>query len=385
MRHAEPVAAVVRGDYGGGVAYLGHEPELVLSGSLEEIQTLEQALAERSRGRAGWDQPHPPGAAIGAFDFEGNWHFSFFRDLTVLPAADLWPEAGPAEHGPADEAGWTCSTGRDGYAAMVRLAQEEIRAGQIYQVNLARFLHRKVEGLEPWEFFCWLWRTGQAPRSFFYHAGKKFLAGASMELFLGIEGNRIVTQPIKGTRGREASREGDERAALELGTNPKEVAELIMITDLLRNDLGAVCEYGSVQARDLVRRRSYSHVHHLYSTVEGKVRAGIGPVEAVRECLPGGSVTGAPKRSAVEILRRLEAEPRGHYTGAVGYFGYDGTARFAMGIRMAEMEGDHVRCGVGSGITAASDPAGEYEETRIKARVLVEAMAAYLATRTVRV
>ena len=206
-----------------------------------------------------------------------------------------------------------------------------------------------------------------------------------MELFLGIEGDRIVTQPIKGTRGREASREGDERAALELGTNPKEVAELIMITDLLRNDLGAVCEYGSVQARDLVRRRSYSHVHHLYSTVEGKLRAGIGPVEAVRECLPGGSVTGAPKRSAVEILRRLETEPRGHYTGAVGYFGYDGTARFAMGIRMAEMEGHQVRCGVGSGITAASDPEGEYEETRIKARVLTEAMAAYLATRKVRV
>ena len=103
---------------------MGHEPELVLSGPLEEIARLEQALAERSRGRAGWDQPHPPGAAIGAFDFEGNWHFSFFRDLTVLPAADLWPEAGPAEYGPADETGWSCSTGRDGYAAMVRSAQE---------------------------------------------------------------------------------------------------------------------------------------------------------------------------------------------------------------------------------------------------------------------
>lgn len=211
------------------------------------------------------------------------------------------------------------------------------------------------------------------------------MAGASMELFLGIEGNRIVTQPIKGTRGREANREGDERAALELGTNPKEVAELIMITDLLRNDLGAVCQYGSVQARDLVRRRSYSHVHHLYSTVEGKLRPGLGAVQAVRECLPGGSVTGAPKRRAGEILRRLEAEPRGHYTGAVGYFGYEGTARFSMGIRMAEIEGERVRCGVGSGITAASDPEGEYEETRIKARVLTEAMAAYLAARTVRV
>ena len=381
----EPTAAVVRGDYGAGVVYLGREPETVLSGSIGETERLERAVAERSRGHTGWDQPHPPGAAIGAFDFEGNWHFSFFRELEVRPASDLWPEGGPGAASAAGEEEWSCATHRESYAAMVRAAQEEIRAGEIYQVNLARFLHREVEAMVPWEFFRWLWRAGQAPRSFYYRAGGKTLAGASMELFLGIEGQRIVTQPIKGTRGREANREGDERAALELGTNPKEVAELIMITDLLRNDLGAVCEYGSVQARDLVRRRSYSHVHHLYSTVEGKLRAGIGPVQAVRECLPGGSVTGAPKRRAVEILRKLEAEPRGYYTGAVGYFGYDGTARFSMGIRMAEIEGSHVRCGVGSGITAASDPEGEYEETRIKARVLTEAMAAYLATRTVRV
>ena len=382
---AEPRAAVVRGDYGGGVVYLGREPELVLAGSAGQTEALEQALAEKSRGNTGWDQPHPPGAAIGAFDFEGNWHFSFFRDLAVCSGSDLWPEGGPGVGSLKGEEEWQCPTDRERYAAMVRAAQEEIRAGEIYQVNLARYLHRNVEAMEPWEFFRWLWRIGQAPRSFFYRAGGKVLAGASMELFLGIEGNRIVTQPIKGTRARESNREGDERAALELGTNPKEVAELIMITDLLRNDLGAVCEYGSVQARDLVRRRSYSHVHHLYSTVEGKLRKGIGPVQAVRESLPGGSVTGAPKRRAVEILRNLEAEPRGHYTGAVGYFGYDGTARFSMGIRMAEIEGSHVRCGVGSGITAASDPEGEYEETRIKARVLTEAMAAYLATRQVRV
>jgi len=385
MSFREPIAAVARGDYGGGVVYLGQEPELILSGIAGETAPLDRALAERSFGESRWDQPHPPGAAIGAFDFEGNWHFSFFRVLEVRPASDLWPEGGPAAEPDAGEEGWTCRTDGQGFAAMVRAAQEKIRAGEIYQVNLARFLHREVPGMAPWEFFRWLWRIGQAPRSFFYRAGSKTLAGASMELFLGIEGSRIVTQPIKGTRGREASREGDERVALELGTNPKEVAELIMITDLLRNDLGAVCEYGSVQARDLVRRRSYSHVHHLYSTVEGKLRSGVGPVQAVRECLPGGSVTGAPKRRAVEILRKLEEEPRGHYTGAVGYFGYDGTARFSMGIRMAEVEGNHVRCGVGSGITAASDPEGEYEETRIKARVLTEAMAAYLAARTVRV
>lgn len=372
----------MRGDFGPGIVYLGDEPELVLSGTAGDTGRLGEELAIRRRKRAGWDQPHPPGAAMGGFDFEGNWHFSFFSKLEARPLSDLWPEG--EGHFQASEESWSCRTGATEYAEMVRKAQEEIRAGEIYQVNVARFLHREVEGLDPWEFFRWLWRVGQAPRSFYYRMGEKVLAGASMELFLGMEGDRVITQPIKGTRPRGESREGDERAALELGTDPKEVAELIMITDLLRNDLGAICRFGSVEVRDLVRSRSYSHVHHLYSTIEGRLRPELGMVEAVRECLPGGSVTGAPKRRAVEILQTLEAEPRGFYTGAVGYFGYDGTARFAMGIRMAEMEGEQVRCGVGSGITAGSDPEAEYAETMAKARVMVEAMAAYEASRRVR-
>lgn len=381
-----PMAAVVRGDFGQGVVYLGYEADLVLSGSARESRRLVEEVEKRLSSMTGWDQPHPPGAAIGAFDFEGNWHFSFFDKIVPLPLTDLWPEDGEgAKVEDAGEEGWICPTGKQEYARLVRRAQEEIRAGEIYQVNLARFLHRRVEGLDPWEFFRWLWRTGQAPRSFFYRMGNRTLAGASMELFLGIEGDRVITQPIKGTRARVRGREGDERAAFELGTDPKEVAELVMITDLLRNDLGAICRYGTVEVRDLVRSRSYSHVHHLYSSVEGRLRPGLGMVEAVRECLPGGSVTGAPKRRAVQILKKHEAEPRGFYTGAMGYFGFDGTARFAMGIRMAEIEGDWVRCGVGSGITAGSDPEAEYEETKAKARVMVEAMAAYLGSKKERV
>lgn len=380
-----PVAAVVRGDLGQGVVYLGHEPDDVLSGSLAEWPRLEREIGRRSEAKSGWDHPHPPGAAIGGFDFDGNWHFSFFSKLEVQPVAALWPEGRAHTMEPPNESGWTCATGRAGYAEIVRAAQEEIRSGEIYQVNLARFLHRQVGGIDGWDFFRWLWRTGQAPRSFFYRMGEKVLAGASMELFLAMEGDRVITQPIKGTRARVAGREGDERAAFELGTDPKEVAELVMITDLLRNDLGAICRYGTVEVRDLVRSRSYSHVHHLYSSVEGRLRPDLAMVQAVVECLPGGSVTGAPKKSAVKILRRLENETRGFYTGAVGYFGFDGTARFAMGIRMAELEGDRVRCGVGSGITAGSNPEAEYGETQAKARVMVEAMAAYLGSRKLRV
>ena len=377
-----PMAAVVRGDFGPGVVYLGYEADQVVSGGPAETGKLQEELGKRLCPKAGWDQPHPPGAAIGAFDFEGNWHFSFFSELEVKPLPELWPE-GEGTFLDSEE-GWSCRTGAKEYAEMVRRAQEEIRKGEIYQVNLARFLHRDVENLDPWEFFRWLWRTGQAPRSFFYRMGEKSLAGASMELFLGIEGERVITQPIKGTRARVKGREGDERAALELGTDPKEVAELVMITDLLRNDLGAICQFGSVEVRDLVRSRSFSHVHHLYSSIQGVLRPELGLVEAVCECLPGGSITGAPKRRAVDILKKVEVEPRGFYTGAVGYFGYDGTARFAMGIRMAEMEGHHVRCGIGSGITIGSDPLAEYEETKAKARVMVEAMAAYQAAQRIR-
>ena len=381
-----PAAAVVRGDFGQGVVYLGYEPDLVLSGSVKGVARLEEEVGKRLQKKTAWDQPHPSGAAIGGFDFEGNWHFSFFEKIEPRPLSDLWPEDGEGlSVGDGDEEGWICGTGEKEYAEMVRCAQEEIRNGEIYQVNLARFLHRRAGSLDAWEFFRWLWRTGQAPRSFFYRMGEKVLAGASMELFLGIEGDRVITQPIKGTRARVKGREGDERAAFELGTDPKEVAELVMITDLLRNDLGAICRFGSVEVRDLVRSRSYSHVHHLYSSIEGKLRPELGMVGAVLECLPGGSVTGAPKRRAVQILQKLESEPRGFYTGAVGYFGFDGTARFAMGIRMAEIEGDRVRCGVGSGITAGSDPESEYDETKAKARVMVEAMAAYLAARKERV
>ena len=381
-----PAAAVVRGDFGSGIVYFGHEPDLVLCGSADESARLEEEVGKRLRSATGWDQPHPPGAAVGAFDFEGNWHFSFFGKMDPRPLTDLWPEGGAGGVGRwGGEEEWVCGTGKKEYVELVRKAQEKIRDGEIYQVNLARFLHRQVGGLDAWEFFRWLWRSGQAPRSFFYRMGKKVLAGASMELFLGIEGDHVITQPIKGTRARVKGREGDERAAFELGTDPKEVAELVMITDLLRNDLGAICRYGTVEVRDLVRSRSYSHVHHLYSSVEGRLSPGLGMVRAVFDCLPGGSVTGAPKKRAVEILRQLEAEPRGFYTGAVGYFGYDGSARFAMGIRMAEIDGDSLRCGVGSGITAGSDPEAEYEETKAKARVMVEAMAAYLGSRKVRV
>jgi len=378
----QPTAAVVRGDFGPGVVYLGYLPDRILEGGPEEIGELDQELKRHSKKNVSWDQPHPPGAAIGGFDFEGNWHFSFYSKLEARPLGDLWPE-GEGIFSVLEE-GWDCRTGPEEYAEMVRQAHEQIRKGEIYQVNLARFMRYESEGLDAWEFFRWLWRTGQAPRSFFYRMGEKALAGASMELFLGIEGDRVITQPIKGTRARGLNREGDERAAFELGTDPKEVAELVMITDLLRNDLGGICQFGSVEVRDLVRSRSFSHVHHLFSTIEGKLRSGLGMVGAVKECLPGGSVTGAPKRRAVEILQSLEVEPRGFYTGAVGYFGYDGTARFAMGIRMAEITGNTVRCGVGSGITIGSDPLGEYEETKAKARVMVEAMAAYQSARRVR-
>jgi anthranilate/para-aminobenzoate synthase component I len=190
---------------------------------------------------------------------------------------------------------------------------------------------------------------------------------ASPECFLELSGRRILTRPIKGTRPRRADPDADERSAYELITSSKEVAELVMITDLERNDLGRVCEYGTVHVADLLRLERFEQVFHLVSTVEGTLRPEISHVEAVAACFPGGSISGAPKKRALEIIAELEPAPRGIYTGAVGFFGFNGESRFNIAIRTVVMRGDEASFHVGAGIVADSDPQREWQETLDKA------------------
>lgn len=205
---------------------------------------------------------------------------------------------------------------RDDFIARVRRAQTYIRSGDIYQVNVSHRLTAPCR-VPAFELFQRLSEVSPAPYSGFLDAGAFQLASSSPELFLRLSGAQVTTRPIKGTRPRAADPTRDAQLSYELLTSPKETAELVMITDLLRNDLGRVCEFGSVHVPDLMALERFQHVQHLVATVEGRLRRGITHLEALRACFPGGSITGAPKIRAMEIIDELEPVSRGPYTGAL--------------------------------------------------------------------
>lgn len=266
---------------------------------------------------------------------------------------------------------------RDDFLAQVRQAQEYIRAGDIYQVNLSHPWRAPwPEGTAFFPLYQRLRQVSPAPHAACLSLAGTMVLSTSPELFLKMEGQTIATHPIKGTRPRfphDPAR--DEQAAKELLACEKERAELLMITDLERNDLGQVCSYGSVQVPDLWRVESFAQVYHLVSTVTGQLLPGLSHAEAFKACFPGGSITGAPKKRATEIIQELEAGPRGLYTGAIGYFGFDGLSQWNIAIRTAIQKGDEISFHAGSGIVADSVPEKEWEETLHKASGILAALA----------
>jgi para-aminobenzoate synthetase component 1 len=265
------------------------------------------------------------------------------------------------------------SLSRREYLQAVEQAQAFIRAGDIYQVNLAHRLTAHT-GLSGWEWFTRLLAVSPAPFAALMDAGGFQLASSSPELFLRMSGRQIRTRPIKGTRPRSPDQWRDTQLAFELQTSPKETAELVMITDLLRNDLGRVCEFGSVTVPELARLERYAQVQHLVSTVEGRLRPEVTHLEALSACFPGGSVTGAPKVRALEIIEALEPVTRGPYTGCLGYLGFNQESQLNILIRTAICEPGRVHFHAGAGIVADSDPAAEYEETLAKAGGFFQAL-----------
>ncbi|HWW02923.1 MAG TPA: aminodeoxychorismate synthase component I [Candidatus Acidoferrum sp.] len=259
------------------------------------------------------------------------------------------------------------------FIARVERAQAYIRSGDIYQVNLSQRLTAPWAA-SGWVLFRRLGEVSPAPFSAWLDCGDFQIASTSPESFLRLSGAQIRTRPIKGTRPRAANPALDARLAYELQTSGKEVSELIMITDLLRNDLGKVCEFGSVQVPELIRLERFPQVQHLVSTVEGRLRPGLSHLEALRCCFPGGSITGAPKFRAMEIIDELEPLARGPYTGALGYFGFNRESQLSIIIRTAICKGGEAHFQVGAGIVADSQPAAEYDETLAKARGFFEAL-----------
>lgn len=371
---AWPCQALIRRVDLADVFYAFATPVARLRGGAEDWGRLEAELARWQRH--GPDCLHPPGAAVGAFDYEGTYDFYFYDRMQVV-SSDALALSSPTTDLPADESGWDCAIDREAYARLIRRAQEHIRAGDIYQVNLARRFSREVRDFDAGLYFRVLWGMSSAPLAAYLDLDGRILCSASPELFFGLQGRRVVTRPIKGTRPRDRDRLRDQQNAFELATSAKEVAELVMITDLERNDLGSVCEFGSVQVTSLLQCEAFSHVFHLISTVEGTLRREVSPLAGLRACFPGGSITGAPKKRAREIIRELEQVPRGCYTGAIGYFGFDGSAQFNIAIRTAEYAEGRLAFSSGCGITIDSEPEQEFDESEHKARVLRQAYRRY--------
>jgi para-aminobenzoate synthetase component I len=262
---------------------------------------------------------------------------------------------------------------RSTYLRTVRRVLDYIAAGDVFQVNLSQRFSAQGEQT-PLELYHALKAASPAPFAAFLQWDDLAIISASPESFYQTRGATIITRPIKGTRPRGANPAEDSRLAAELLASPKDRAELAMIVDLERNDLGRICEYGSVVVRDALALESYAQVHHLVATVEGRLRSDVGPIDVVRAVFPGGSVTGAPKIRAMEIIDELELNRRSLYTGAIGYLSRGGTSGFNIVIRTIMVEGQRASFQVGGGIVADSDPEAEYAETLAKGRGLLAAL-----------
>jgi len=219
----------------------------------------------------------------------------------------------------------------------------------------------------PPEVYLALRAANPAPYCAYLDIGDAQILSSSPECFLKINDRHVVTRPIKGTRRRSAD-------PAELLASPKDNAELLMITDLERNDLGRVCEYGSVRVAELKRVETFATVHHLVATVEGTLRRDVSHVDCVRACFPGGSITGAPKIRAMQIIDEIEPHARGVYTGAIGYFGPNGESHFNIAIRTVVQQGTRLTFHAGGGIVADSEPDAEYDETLAKAQGIFNAL-----------
>ncbi len=282
------------------------------------------------------------------------------------------PTRSPSDSGGRFEPGR--SLDREGFMAGVERIRSYIRAGDLFQANLTRRLSLQTE-LDGIGLFLKLVSESPAPFAAYLDVGEAEVASISPELFLSLRGRAVETHPIKGTAPRSPDAAEDRRLAEGLAASLKDRAENVMIVDLLRNDLSRVCEDDSVEVPRLVEVESHPTVHHLVSTVVGRLRPGSGPVDLIRATFPGGSITGAPKIRAMEVLRELEPARRGVYTGAIGVLGFHGDMELSVAIRTAVVMDGWAHYGTGGGITLASDPASEWNESEDKAAAFRRAVA----------
>ena len=265
------------------------------------------------------------------------------------------------------------NVGRADYLKAVRRAKEYIAAGDIYQVNLSHRLEGEWRG-SAWPLYERLREASPVSYGAYLDLGDSKVLSASPELFLRLDGGRVQTRPIKGTRPRGMTPEEDRMLGAELLSSEKDRAENLMIVDLLRNDLGKVCRVGSVQVPELFGLEGDSNVWQMVSTVSGELRFGLGAVDLLRACFPGGSVTGCPKIRAMEIIEELEPARRGVYCGSIGYLSFSGAMGTSIVIRTLVLQRGKVHLQVGGAVVSDSDPEAEYGETLAKSRAAVHAL-----------
>jgi anthranilate synthase component 1 len=271
---------------------------------------------------------------------------------------------------------------REAFERAVERAKEYIAAGDGFQVVLSQRFESPFEG-EPLDFYRCLRFINPSPYMFCLNFGGDFsLVGSSPEMHVRLTHDTLEIRPIAGTRARGLTPEEDEANAAELLADPKERAEHIMLVDLARNDVGRVSEFGSVRVTEFMQVERYSHVMHIVSNVVGRLRSGCSVFDAVRATFPAGTVSGAPKIRAMQIISELEKTRRGCYAGAIGYFGFNGNVDSCIALRCAVLKNGHAYFQAGAGIVSDSDPQREYEETVIKARAMMKAlgMASHIGT-----
>ena len=294
--------------------------------------------------------------------------------VTTLTEGDAPP---PLELGeePSADPEFTSTSSREQYEAGVEAIREYIRAGDAFQVVLSQRLGMPLRA-SAFDLYRALRSLNPSPYLYFLELDGMTLVGSSPEMLVRVEDGTITVRPIAGTRARGATPEEDRALAVELAADEKELAEHRMLVDLGRNDVGRVAEFGTVDVRELMVVERYSHVMHLVSQVEGRLRKGLSALDVLRACFPAGTVSGAPKIRAMEIIDELEPVKRGPYAGAVGYFNHGGMSMdTAITIRTVLVADGRAWVQAGAGIVADSDPAREYEETLNKARALLKAAA----------
>lgn len=268
----------------------------------------------------------------------------------------------------------------DSYANAFNQVQNYLQAGDCYQINLAQRFSAQAEG-DAFGAYLKLRQFSPAPYSAFLSLPQVEILCASPERFLRLQNGKVETKPIKGTRPRSSNAQQDKQLADDLSQHPKDRAENLMIVDLLRSDLGKNCVAGSVRTPKLFEVESYANVHHLVSTVTGQLAEGRDALNVLCDCFPGGSITGAPKQRAMQIIEQLEPNRRGVYCGAIGYIGFDGNMDTNIAIRTLVYSNNEIRCWAGGGVVADSVVADEYQETFDKASVMLELLKQFGSSR----